>query len=65
MWWNRRNKSNSAREEEPNSMERAEAALDEVQESQVKARGLLFYLKQEAATNHFSQDFIKMVEKGR
>jgi hypothetical protein len=46
-------------------MDRAEAALDQVQESQVKARGLLFYLKREAEANHFSQDFIRMVEKGR
>lgn len=64
MWWNRK-KDTSTPEAQPDAMDRADAALEKVQDSQIKARGVLFYLKQQARENHFSQDFIRMVEKGR
>ncbi len=66
LWWNR--KSRAPQEEESStssSMERADAALDEVHENRLKTRGVLYFLKREAEDNHFALDFIKMVERGR
>lgn len=62
-WW--KSKKAADTEGDRSAMERADDALANVSELQLEARGALFYLKREAESNHFSRDFIAMIERGR